>query len=59
MAHSNSGMGTHREGRQERRRVPREPGATGAPERTPTPEEAEELARHRLGKTEHHVSDDR
>jgi hypothetical protein len=59
MPDANSGMGSHREGRQERRRVPRQPGATGAKERNATPEEAMEETRHRFGKTEKHVSDDR
>ena len=59
MADANSGMGSHREGRQERRRTPRQPGATGAEERESTPEEAMEKVRHSFGKTEKQVSEDR
>ena len=59
MADANSGMGSHREGREERRRVPRQPGATGNDERPASPEEAENEARHRFGKTNRHVEDER
>lgn len=57
MADADSGMGSHREGRQERRRAPRQPGAEGKAERPVPPEQAADEARHRFGKTDHHVSD--
>jgi hypothetical protein len=46
MADADSGMGSHREGRQERRRAPRQPGATGREEQPASPEQAENEARH-------------
>jgi hypothetical protein len=60
MPDANSGMGRHREGRQERTEQPRQPGATGGKEdREHSPGEAREAALHRRGKTNQHTSDDR
>ena len=58
MPDANSGMGGQGEGRQERRRAPRVPGASGQEERAVSPEEAESEARHRFGKTNKHVHED-
>jgi hypothetical protein len=60
MAEAKRGIGTHREGRQQRQEQPEVPGATGRdPERVPSPEKAQDAALHRLGKTEKHTSADR
>jgi hypothetical protein len=58
MADADSGMGSHREGRQERREAPRQPGATGKEPEPAAPEEAENEARNRFGKTGQHSSGD-
>jgi hypothetical protein len=61
MPDANSGMGSHREGRQERTEQPRQPGASGTGEENQehSPEEARDAALHRRGKTDRHTSDDR
>jgi hypothetical protein len=56
MAHADSGMGSHREGRQERRQAPRQPGATGTEPDPASPEQAEKEARNSFGKTGQHTS---
>lgn len=52
-----SSMGSPQE-RQERRRAPRQPGATGSDQDQPaTPEEAQHEAEHRFGKTNQTTSE--
>jgi hypothetical protein len=60
MADARRGIGTHREGRQERTEQPKQAGATGRGRKEkPTPKEAREETLHHRGKTRKHVSDDR
>ncbi len=60
MPDANSGMGSHKEGRQERTRQPKQPGATGRGRKQGNSEsESLEKAVRRRGKTGKHVSEDR
>jgi hypothetical protein len=60
MADARSGMGSHREGRQERTAQPKQPGASGrGGKQRGSKEEAIDKTTHRRGKTGKHVSDDR
>jgi hypothetical protein len=60
MAKAESGMGSQREGRQQRTRQPKQPGAT-AEGRTQGDgaKEARNQTLHRRGKTRKHTSEDR
>ena len=60
MADAKRGMGTQKEGRQERTEQPQQPGASGRKDqREHSPEEARDAALHQRGKTGKHTSDDR
>jgi len=60
MPDANSGMGSHREGRQERTEQPQQPGATGKGRKPRAdPKEALDQALHRRGKTNKHTDEDR
>ena len=60
MADAESGMGSQREGRQQRTRQPKQPGATGqGRKRGTTPKEARDETLHRRGKTRKHTHEDR
>jgi len=60
MADAESGMGSQKEGRQQRTRQPKQPGATGeGREQGASAEEARDQTLHRKGKTRKHTSDDR
>jgi hypothetical protein len=59
MAKAGSGIGTHREGRQQRTRQAKQPGATGGGAKKQSAKKAAEKTLRRRGKTRKHVSDDR
>jgi hypothetical protein len=59
MAKAGSGIGTHREGRQQRTRQAKQPGAKGSGARKQSAKKAAEKSLGRLGKTRKHVSKDR
>jgi hypothetical protein len=60
MADANRGMGSQKEGRQQRTEQPRQPGAKGGKDdREHSPDEARDAALHQRGKTGKHTGDDR
>jgi hypothetical protein len=56
MADAGSGIGTHREGRQERSRQAKQAGASGRPRKKASKSAAAKEATRTLGKTEKHTS---
>jgi hypothetical protein len=56
MADAGSGIGTHREGHQERSRQAKQPGATGRPRKRASKSAAANKATRTLGKTGKHTS---
>jgi hypothetical protein len=60
MADAGRGIGTQREGRQQRTEQPKQPGASGkGTKRRSSKKKATTKAVKRLGKTRKHVSEDR
>jgi hypothetical protein len=59
MAKAGSGIGTHREGRQQRTRQAKQAGAKKSRAKKQSAKRAAEKTLRRLGKTRKHVSDDR
>ena len=59
MAKAGSGIGTHREGRQQRTRQAKQAGAKGGGARKQSSKMAAKKTLRRLGKTRKHVSEDR
>jgi hypothetical protein len=59
MAKADSGMGTHREGRQQRKRQAKQPGAKGRGARKGSTKASAEKTLRRRGTTRKHVSEDR
>jgi hypothetical protein len=58
MAKAGSGIGTHREGRQQRTRQAKQPGAKAAGSKKQSAKAAVEKTLRRRGKTRKHVSED-